>query len=395
MSTGDVRRPSGGKLTKAVAADIRKPKDEVDEAGPRDDDANGGADSKPTSSGATSTATGSRAAGSKSAGSRATPAKATPAKATPGKRSPAKAAPAKAAPTKAAGSKAAASKTTASKTAASKTSPATEDAETAPSKTEPAKASAIKTSGAAKSGAPTRPATKARPGGRPPVKGAGGRGRRPVAPVKVHSEWNWGPIALFVGAGVAAILIIGFAAIQLYRQSHQPTWQEKAAGIDGLVDYYKTDPQVVGQKEHAAGILTYKMNPPVAGNHNGRWQNCMGDVYTSEVAKEHAVHSLEHGAVWIAYRPDLPANEIETLASKVRDKEFMLMSPYPGLDKPISLQAWGYQLKVDRADDGRIDQFIDALRKNATLEPQAGCSGGITDATGKPMDLPNPPAPGS
>ena len=48
----------------------------------------------------------------------------------------------------------------------------------------------------------------------------------------------------------------------------------------------------------------------------------------------------------------------------------MLMSPYPGLDAPISLQAWGYQLKVDNADDGRIDEFINALRKNATSEPR-------------------------
>ena len=56
----------------------------------------------------------------------------------------------------------------------------------------------------------------------------------------------------------------------------------------------------------------------------------------------------------------------------------MLMSPYPGLDKPISLQAWGYQLKVDNADDSRIDEFIKALRQNATQEPQAGCSSGIT-----------------
>jgi hypothetical protein len=216
-----------------------------------------------------------------------------------------------------------------------------------------------------------------------------------VAPVKVHSERNWGPIALFAGAGLVAVLIIGFAAFQLYRQSNQPTWQEKAAGIEGLIDYYKTDPQVVGLKEHQSGTLTYKMNPPAAGNHNARWQNCMGDVYTSQVAKEHAVHSLEHGAVWITYRPDLPQNEIDTLAGKVRDREFMLMSPYPGQDKPISLQAWGFQLKVDRADDGRIDAFIDALRKNATLEPQAGCSGGITDATPTPVELPNPPAPGS
>jgi hypothetical protein len=65
----------------------------------------------------------------------------------------------------------------------------------------------------------------------------------------------------------------------------------------------------------------------------------------------------------------------------------MLMSPYPGLDAPISLQAWGYQLKLNDVTDKRIDQFIDALRINATQEPQAGCSGGITDATPTPLDM--------
>ena len=44
------------------------------------------------------------------------------------------------------------------------------------------------------------------------------------------------------------------------------------------------------------------------------------------------------------------------------------MSPFEGLDTPISLQAWGYQLKVDNADDSRIDEFIKALRVNASIE---------------------------
>jgi len=187
------------------------------------------------------------------------------------------------------------------------------------------------------------------------------------------------------------LLIIGFAAVSLIRQANQPSWQERADSIPGISNYLKSNPDwfvVPEGGNHKAGVLSYPTTPPVGGIHNPRWQSCMGDVYTSEVAKEQATHSLEHGAVWIAYRPDLPQAQIDELASKVRDQEFMLMSPYPGLDQPISLQAWGYQLKVGNADDGRIDDFIGALRKNATQEPQAGCSGGITDATTKPLDLP-------
>jgi hypothetical protein len=127
------------------------------------------------------------------------------------------------------------------------------------------------------------------------------------------------------------------------------------------------------------GHLTYPMSPPAGGNHNPYWQNCMGDVYPAEIASEHAVHSLEHGAVWVTYRPDLPADQVAALKARVTNRPYMLMSPYPRLDRPISLQAWGYQVKVDSADDPAIDSFIDKYRVNAAPEPGATCSSGVTD----------------
>ena len=38
-----------------------------------------------------------------------------------------------------------------------------------------------------------------------------------------------------------------------------------------------------------------------------------------------------------------------------------MLSPYVGLDSPISIQSWDHQLKVDSADDPRIEQFADLL----------------------------------
>ncbi len=219
-----------------------------------------------------------------------------------------------------------------------------------------------KTSGGAKSAAG---------GGRP-----GGKGpRKPIAPVKVSQERAWGPIALFVAVGVLTAGIIGYGAYAVYQGGRG--WEDRAAGISGLVNFRKSDPSKVqpleGKQSHEWGPLTYAVNPPVGSSHNFNWQNCMGDVYDAPIANEHAVHSLEHGAVWITYRSDLPADQVEKLASKVRGNEYMMMSPVDNLDKAVSLQAWGFQLKVDEADDSRIDDFVSALRLNASVEPGSTC----------------------
>jgi Protein of unknown function (DUF3105) len=242
-----------------------------------------------------------------------------------------------------------------------------------------------------------RPSAKATPGkaGRPPAKAGGGKGRKPVKTVKVSQGRNWGPIAMFGGAGVLALLIVGFGAFQLIQKANQPSWQERAAGIQGIHNYLASNPdwfKVPAAGNHKAGVLSYPTSPPVGGIHNPYWQDCMGDVYTAEIPKEQATHSMEHGAVWVAYNPSLPKDQVAELAKKVSGKSFMLMSPYPGLDKPISLQAWGYQLKLDNASDGRIDDFIGALRQNTSQEPQAGCSSGITDTGKQPLNL-TPPSP--
>lgn len=152
---------------------------------------------------------------------------------------------------------------------------------------------------------------------------------------------------------------------------------EPSSRSSDVVDFRTTQPDILTNK-HAQGRVEYTVSPPVGGDHNARWQNCQGDVYTEQIPNEHAVHSMEHGAVWITYRPDLSADEIQQLAQRVRGKDYMLMSPYPGLDKPISLQAWGYQLKVVSVDDSAIDEFIRQYRMSASIEPGAPCSSGTT-----------------
>ncbi|GAA2507822.1 DUF3105 domain-containing protein [Winogradskya humida] len=203
-----------------------------------------------------------------------------------------------------------------------------------------------------------------------------GKGKKVVTPVKVSGGRNWGPIAV---AGVVVLLAVGIIGYGVFASvKGGGSWEDKVNAIKGVTDYRAQKNALIDSRNHKDGTLTYVTNPPVGGDHNPTWQNCMGDVYTEPIANEHAVHSLEHGAVWVTYKQGLAADQVAKLQSKVEGKDYMLMSPIAGLDKNVSLQVWGYQLKVDNADDSRIDAFIKSARLNASMEPGAACSGGNT-----------------
>jgi hypothetical protein len=207
----------------------------------------------------------------------------------------------------------------------------------------------------------------------------GGKGRKKPTPVKAPRPW--GLISLGVAVVLAAGGIITYAAVQA-ADAGKPL--EDRIKIEGLANYRKTDPKML-TRTHVQGAVKYTVSPPVGGNHNPVWQNCQGNVYAAQIANEHGVHSLEHGAVWVTYRPDLPKAQVDALAKKVTGNDYMLMSPYPGLDKPISLQAWGFQLKVDKASDPRVDEFIKELRLKASVEVPATCAQGNTTTGTAPL----------
>ena len=143
--------------------------------------------------------------------------------------------------------------------------------------------------------------------------------------------------------------------------------QQQPVVIEGVVSFEVTD------RSHVMGNVEYPQTPPVGGAHHPQWLACNGEVYDAPVANENAVHALEHGAVWITYREDVSKEDIESLAKKVG--EYTFMSPYPAQPGPIMLSAWGLQLTVERADDTRIDTFLNTYRQGKqTPEPGATCT---------------------
>jgi predicted small secreted protein len=128
-------------------------------------------------------------------------------------------------------------------------------------------------------------------------------------------------------------------------------------------------------RDHTKEPVDYPQRPPVGGPHNPIWQNC--GFYSKPVRDENAVHSMEHGAVWITYAPDLPKDQVEKIKS-LTQKSYVLASPYPGLPAPLVASAWGKQLRLNSTNDPRLEQFVRAYRQGPqTPEPGAPCRGGV------------------
>ncbi|MGY1637356.1 DUF3105 domain-containing protein [Geodermatophilus sp. SYSU D00742] len=138
--------------------------------------------------------------------------------------------------------------------------------------------------------------------------------------------------------------------------------------LDGtrVADYAAGQPHVTGQ-------FDYAQTPPVGGPHAPAWADCTGSVYAAAIPAEHAVHALEHGAVWITYDPSLAGDDdVSTLTALVRGTHGLMLSPYPDLGTTVSLQAWNHALRLDSVADPRLAQFAALLAGNPETTPEPG-----------------------
>ncbi|WP_406478652.1 DUF3105 domain-containing protein [Streptomyces sp. NBC_01615] len=132
-------------------------------------------------------------------------------------------------------------------------------------------------------------------------------------------------------------------------------------------------------RNHVTKTVKYPMEPPVGGDHNQVWMNCNGDVYAKAVNNMNAVHSLEHGAVWVTYNSKASDADVKALAAKVKKTPYTLMSPVEDQKDPIMLSAWGKQRTVTSATDPNVDKFFASyVQGKQTPEPGAACTNGLS-----------------
>lgn len=189
------------------------------------------------------------------------------------------------------------------------------------------------------------------------------------------TENTKGKLALlpWVLVGVAAVTLVGGLSL---RTASEQSWLDDVATEDNIGGLHSTDK------------LAYKSKPPMGGPHHPSWHNC--GVFSEPIGDTHAVHSLEHGAVWITYEPqDVTAEEIAKLAETAERNEYVMVSPYPEQGSKLVLTAWNHQLRLDRVDHDMVRRFVAYFAKAMTApEPGAPCDGGIDSTT----DSNTPPA---
>jgi len=187
-----------------------------------------------------------------------------------------------------------------------------------------------------------------------------------------------GKIVWWVVGSTAALAIIALVVASfVFAPRSAPTYgalDSAGVEIDGVETFEN-------ETTHVEGTVDYAQSPPAGGPHNSVWLNC--GVYTEPQVNEHAVHSLEHGAVWVTYDADaVSGDELATLKSHL-PSTYVILSPYEGLDSPIVLSSWNHQLKLDSASDERIPEFFEEYWRSQNVpEPNASCSGAL-DGPGK------------
>ncbi len=152
---------------------------------------------------------------------------------------------------------------------------------------------------------------------------------------------------IFIGIGLATLLILVGGIFLLTKQDERLNrslmgQEVKIEGRNHVPDDTKID---------------YNSNPPAGGPHYATPAHA--GTYDKAPADGYLVHSLEHGAVILWYKEDLPKNDVEKLKeifNKTPGKS--IMTPRKDLDVKVAVSSWGRVLKLQAIDEQQIKAFF-------------------------------------
>lgn len=167
---------------------------------------------------------------------------------------------------------------------------------------------------------------------------------------------------------VIVIIISGVGyGIYLLAQNATP----KSEDFSKVVSIMEAKHILVGSE-----LPEYSSNPPTSGPHYG--QTARSGFRDKEISDQNIIHNLEHGDIWIAYKPNISE------ALKKELKQFsgakVIITPRQANDTDIALASWGrldtFDIEGGILPKQRIKDFIKRYL-NKGPERVIGASGGI------------------
>lgn len=185
----------------------------------------------------------------------------------------------------------------------------------------------------------------------------------PARPQQVVPAWRynldqWGGPGVLV-VGVVVIAIIGWLA-----------WSNRPVTVS--TDELRGEPVTLGQATHVAAASELQIPegvPPAGGPH---FINPLpGGVYNDPVDDGRAIHSLEHGLIWITYKPDaVSESQLKALREIAEDRtRDVLLSPRAQNRDAVVVTSWGRRQILKAGDTNPIKDFIST---NVNRSPEPG-----------------------
>jgi len=171
-------------------------------------------------------------------------------------------------------------------------------------------------------------------------------------------------IPLLVWFLIPTIILVGVGVWFFTKSSSlvKPEESNKAEAVstpvEGTIDY-----DIVSRDHIATGTngSGYNSNPPSSGPH---WQGpAKNGFYDTALPDQQLIHNLEHGHIWIAYKPDV-GDEVKNKLKEISQKEDwkVVVAPREANDVKVASVAWGRVLKMDEPDYAKIEDFITTYR---------------------------------
>ncbi|MBI2023514.1 DUF3105 domain-containing protein [Candidatus Giovannonibacteria bacterium] len=172
-------------------------------------------------------------------------------------------------------------------------------------------------------------------------------------------------IFIWLSAAVA-LLLISFLVWLVSSQKAAPLGEDLSKAVP------EVSREHIKEGDHQTSL--YNSNPPTSGPH---WGEPLSDgIYDVEKPDEAILHGLEHGRIWISYKPDIPGSAIAALKALAKSESRVILEPRSANDADIALAAWARLDKFDLVPDGtfdakRITDFIKRYRdKGPEFVPQ-------------------------